>query len=75
MDIKPTEVKHYKVLTAGSAEELQEKVNSNLEAGFYPVGGVSVSQDSYSYENERKGYTETQIDVLFAQAVVSLHDV
>lgn len=75
MNINPKEIKYYKIVTADSADELQSMVNNNIEAGFVPIGGVAVVMDSYSWENERKGYTETEHETMFTQAMVSLHDV
>ena len=74
MNINPERIKNYTIVTASDEDELREKVNANIADGFYPYGGVSISQDSWQYENGRKGYTETQSDVMFAQAMVSLHD-
>lgn len=30
----------YKILTGGSAKELEEKVNSEIKAGWEPLGGL-----------------------------------
>ena len=55
----------YTILDAPTTDELEMQVNSMIEAGFEPVGGVFV--DRYVWENERKG--ETHIEEVFFQAV------
>lgn len=67
-------IKEYVVFEFGSSEALQEAVNAALSDGFTPVGGVSVTAVFESYENERKGYAETNTDYIYVQAAVKYHD-
>ncbi len=56
----------YKVIEAHSTEDLEEKVNGSMEAGFTPLGGVQVVYATW--ENDRKGYSESE--TTFYQAMV-----
>lgn len=62
--------KQYKVLSASTPETLEAIVNEHLEAGAELVGGVAVSSRYESWENERKGYTESNTEYTYAQAVL-----
>lgn len=57
----------YTILRADCASELAEAVNRKIKKGYTPIGGVSVIR--YEWENERKGYTESEL-ALF-QAMVT----
>lgn len=63
-------MKKYKVLAASTAEELEAIVNEHLATGAELVGGVSVSSHYESWENGRKGYTESNTEYTYAQAVM-----
>jgi len=79
-------IKYYKVVEAGSAQELQRMVNYCIDAGFEPIGGVSVCVLHTTWENERKGYEEsstynTHVHIIpaishytYSQAVVDYYD-
>ena len=67
-------IKYYKVVEAGSAQELQRMVNYCIDAGFEPIGGVSVCVLHTTWENERKGYEESSTDYTYSQAVVDYHE-
>lgn len=67
-------IKYYKVVEADSAEELQQRINNCIKAGFEPIGGISVCVHHTSWENERKGYEETETSYTYCQAVVDYHD-
>ena len=64
-------IKYYKVVEAGSAEELQQMVNNCIDAGFEPIGGVSVcvlhTAIVEQFPTKYAGYT-------YSQAVVDYHD-
>lgn len=60
----------YQVVVAGDHEKLAEKVNNLIASGWTPQGGVAVTQDSRSWENERNGYMEHETDTTYAQAMV-----
>lgn len=60
----------YQILSKSTAEELVKDVNSYLADGWEPLGGVTLSQDRDRWSNERKGYSETSVDVTWAQAIV-----
>lgn len=62
-------VRTYKVIHCSSSEELERQINSLIQAGAELIGGVSISSHFESYENERKGYTESNSEYVFAQAV------
>jgi hypothetical protein len=64
-----TKIKHYKVIEASSANELQQAINNHIIAGFDPVGGVSVCviHTSSEYEESKPTYT-------YSQAVTDYHD-
>ena len=60
----------YAILEAGTAYKLCELVAADLAAGWKPQGGVAVCGVFRTWENARKGYTETETDWLYAQAMV-----
>jgi len=59
----------YKVVACSSIEELEGQINNLLMSGATLIGGVSVSSHFESYENERKGYVETNSEYVFAQSL------
>lgn len=59
----------YKVIHCSNSEELEIEINKLIQEGADLVGGVSISSHFESYENERKGYTESNSEYVFAQAV------
>ena len=59
----------YEIYVIGTAEGLADKINEALAAGWKLHGGVSVAQSFETHENQRKGYTETDTDYTFAQAM------
>jgi hypothetical protein len=61
---------NYIILYAGNPGSLTEFVNNHIKEGWTPLGGVSVSETAYSYENAREGCTETAQDSTWAQAMV-----
>ncbi len=64
----------YKIVTAQTAEDLTAAVNKYLDDGWEPIGGALLSQDRDRWENERKGYSESQLDVTWAQTLVKRAD-
>jgi len=63
-------VKHYCVECYRSLPELVKGVNSLIEGGWIPHGGISHSVDTETTINERKGYEESTTDECFMQAMV-----
>ncbi len=62
----------YKILRESTAEDLAEAVNRHIVDGWEPLGGVTLSQDRDRWVNERKGYSETQVDATWAQAIIKV---
>lgn len=60
----------YEILSAETRESLIRSVNQYLHEGWEPLGGVVLSQDRDRWINERKGYSETDVDVTWAQALI-----
>jgi hypothetical protein len=56
---------NYVIVDSDSTEDLETQVNSMVDKGFVPVGGVAVLYQTW--ENERKGYQESQ--ALYFQAM------
>jgi len=52
----------YDILEYDSIDDLIENVNKMIKEGWQPIGGVQVLH--YSWENERKGYTESNTEYL-----------
>jgi hypothetical protein len=61
----------YQILTATTAKELAALVNEQIARGWAPCGGVSASTYYAQWENERKGYTESEERTEYAQAMTS----
>lgn len=62
--------KEYVVVSDGCEHDFIQLVNAHLREGWEPFGGVSVTSHFESWENSRKGYTETETFVMYAQAMV-----
>lgn len=60
----------YQVVVRGEAAKLADAVRELIEQGWAPQGGVSVAGWNEQWENSRKGYTESETSVLYAQAMV-----
>jgi len=60
----------YEIIRRDSADELISAVNSYMNPGWEPVGGVTLSVDRDRWENERKGCSESSVDIIWAQAIV-----
>lgn len=60
----------YDVIEAETREELVEHVKAALANGWQLQGGVAIAQAFGEWEVDRKGYTEHQVFVRYAQAVV-----
>ena len=61
----------YEVLESDSAVGLSEMVNKHIGEGWSPMGGVAVAVLHKAWENERKGYTESETIYTFAQAMIA----
>lgn len=59
----------YRLIVEDDRQKLENSVNGAIADGWVPQGGVSVSGWYASWENERKGYTESETTVVFAQAM------
>ncbi len=59
----------YTIVTEESPGALSAAVNVWIADGWLPLGGVSVSTHHASWENERKGYTESETVETYAQAM------
>ena len=59
----------YKFVSRENGEELEEAVNESIQHGWVPIGGVSVCAVPTIIEHERKGYTEHEIEWVYAQAM------
>lgn len=60
----------YQVVTAESAKDLKTQVEKQIDEGWEPIGGVSVTGWCESWENSRKGNQEMDTYTIFAQAMV-----
>lgn len=60
----------YEIISRDDQAKLAEAVNEYLAAGWELQGGVSVASHFASWENSRKGYTESEHFYIFAQALV-----
>lgn len=59
----------YKFVSEDTGTRLEEAVNELLLQGWTPIGGVSVAVLHSTWENERKGYEESQTEWVYAQAM------
>jgi hypothetical protein len=64
----------YVILGAEEAEALDKLVNDAIADGWEPLGGVAVATCFKSWENSRKGYSESQTDYTWAQAMIKRTD-
>ena len=60
----------YVILGAEDAKVLDELVNKAIADGWEPQGGVACSGVFQTWENSRKGYTESETSYTWAQAMV-----
>lgn len=60
----------YQVVEDSSQNVLASKVNDLIGQGWTPQGGVSVAGWTNSWENDLKGYTESETIMVYAQAMV-----
>ncbi len=60
----------YTVLTDCDQDGLSAQVDEHLGQGWELVGGVSVTGWREEWENERKGYSESETITIYAQAVL-----
>lgn len=57
---------HYTVQWAETLEELAKQVGYAMQSGYVPQGGIFVLRSEY--ENERKGYSESE--TIYYQAMI-----
>lgn len=67
-------IKSYKIIESDSLEDLAEAINELLPDGWVPQGGVHYSQETRTWENERKGYQESETDTVCTQAMIQYYD-
>jgi hypothetical protein len=60
----------YVVAEGDNAHELGIAVAEWLELNYRPSGGVSVCVVFRTWENERKGYMESETEYTYSQAMV-----
>lgn len=60
----------YEILEADEIQKLEIEVHKAIADGWEPLGGVSVSSHYASWENSRKGYTESEDRYSYVQAMV-----
>lgn len=63
-------IEEYTILEADSLSALSEDVNKLIISGWVPQGGISYTETREEWENERKGYTESDVDIVCAQAMI-----
>jgi hypothetical protein len=59
----------YKIVSRQGDRELEAAVNELIAEGWQPLGGVSVVVLHQTWENERKGYTESDTQWVYSQAM------
>ena len=59
----------YKFVSEETGTKLEEAVNALMALGWVPLGGVSVAVLRSTWENERKGYQESETEWVYAQAM------
>lgn len=64
----------YEILGADDIKILESEVRKAIADGWEPVGGVSVASHFEQWENERKGYTESETRYTFVQAMIKRDD-
>lgn len=60
----------YEILGADDLKNLEVEVQKAIDDGWEPLGGVSVTSHYASWENERKGYTESETVYTYLQAMI-----
>jgi hypothetical protein len=60
----------YRVVAASSAKALETEVSLLIAQGYLPIGGVSVAVLHREWENELKGYTESDTGWEYSQAML-----
>jgi len=60
----------YKIITASNPESLMKKINDLIVEEWIPQGGIAYCQDTQTWENERKGYQESNTDEIYLQAMI-----
>lgn len=63
-------MKAYMIAKHNYADDLAADVEALMRDGWEPLGGVAVTSHYEQWENARKGYTESETFVLYAQAMV-----
>lgn len=59
----------YKFVSKESGTKLEEAVNELMAAGWVPLGGVSVAVLHRIWQNDHKGYEESETEWVYAQAM------
>ena len=62
-------MKKYCVEQSENLDELIDGVNILLEAGWVLQGGIAYCEDSVTFENERKGGSESIFSTTYLQAL------
>jgi hypothetical protein len=60
----------YIVVLDDTSTGLTEQVREYISKGWAPIGGVAISNWFESWENDRKGYTETTTRSEYCQAMI-----
>lgn len=63
-------MKKYKVCARTDRDDLEVEVNAALAEGWELQGGVAYGGYVFTYENQRKGYMETEVNTMFVQVIV-----
>jgi hypothetical protein len=64
----------YTIVGCEDPKILEKLVNDAIADGWEPLGGVAVASCFKTWENSRKGYTESETDYTWAQAMVKRSD-
>lgn len=59
----------YKFVSEENGAKLEDAVNELMAAGWAPIGGVSVAVLRSTWQNDRKGYEESETEWVYAQAM------
>jgi hypothetical protein len=59
----------YKFVSEATGIKLEESVSELMVSGWVPLGGVSVAVLRTTWQNERKGYEESETEWVYAQAM------
>lgn len=60
----------YQTVEKETGTALDDAVNDLIAEGWEPIGGVAIAAVFSSYENERKGYTESETNYTYMQAMI-----